>query len=890
MHCRSLYIPLLVLIYIPLYSQNLFYIQNSGQWDDDVLFLSRTGNLNVWITRYGMVYDYYKIAEAEITDEFTSSTIYGQVVKISLQNVNSEINQIGNNPRSGYYNFFIGNDPERWRQNIRLFNDITIEDIYDGIDIQYYFADGFIRYDYHIKPGADVNQIRMQIQGDEGITVNNRGELVIMTSLGELKHGDLYVYQFEDGIEKEVDCKFKIFENGDIGFNVGKHNPAEKLIIDPIVYSTLLGGSSYDTGMSVVVDENGSAFITGHTQSSDFPTTQGAYQTENNLDAYVTKFTPDGSDVVYSTFIGGSNIDRSQSIAIDNDGNAYIVGFTPSEDFPTTQNALQPDYPEYTDPDWPWHTGFVTKLNNDGSELVYSTYLGGSLPDALFDIAVDDEGNAYIVGNSQSHNYPVTPGAFKTDFIGSVHSNIVITKLNREGSGLIYSTYMGGSGSEWGNGIALDSLGNAYITGETWSSDFIITPNAFQTDGTGINAYISKLNYDGSDLFYSTYLGGSAIDRARSIAIDHKGNAYVTGITQSSDFPVTKNAFQAEHGDGLRDVFVAKMNPDGSELMYSTFLGGEKDDRGNSIVIRDQYAYVTGETRSNGFPTTPGTFQNNLQGPASAFLTIFNREGSDLVFSTFFGGGGYDEGSSIALHNDGCIYIAGTSGSSIVPTTPNAFQHPDIYGPPSGHSGFVAVFMEKERPDPVTLMGPDNGIIDQQLNISLHWEPLENATIYHIKVTDEINFEEPLFESTQLTEPFFELTDLDLDTEYFWRVRASNNGWVGEWSDVWSFTTKTTTYTERYPENIPSDFRLYQNSPNPFNPVTIIRYDVQKRSYVTLMVYNLLGQNVTQLVDQEKEAGYHEITFNASHLPSGLYIYRLQAGEYVESRKMLLLK
>ena len=882
---------LIVVIYIPLFSQGTYFIENSGQWDDEVLYLARIGGLHAWITREGVVYDYYHISKDHQSDEFTNNTLIGHVVKMTLQSANKDGVNIGGDTRRGYYNYFIGNNPDRWKRHVIIYENLIIKDIYDGIDIKYYFDGGFMRYDFHVRPGAEGEQIRLRIEGAEGVTITDDGELKISTSIGDFRHGDLYAYQIENGIEREVQCTFKKFDNGTIGFDIAGFNPNIKLIIDPLVYSTLLGGSSYDSGMSIAVDANGSAFITGNTQSSDFPTTPGAYQTDNNLDAYVTKLTPDGSDVVYSTFIGGSNIDRSQSIAIDNDGNAYIVGFTPSEDFPTTQNALQPDYPEYTDPDWPWHTGFVLKLNNNGSELVYSTYLGGSLPDALFDIAVDEEGNAYIVGNSQSHNYPVTPGAFKSDFIGSVHSNIVVTKLNPEGSGLIYSTYMGGSGSDLGNAIALDSQGNAYITGETWSSDFIITANAFQTDGTRISAYISKLNYDGSDLFYSTYLGGSAIDRAQSIAVDHEGNAYVTGITQSVDFPATVNAFQSQHDEGVRDAFLTKINADGSEILYSTFIGGEKDERGFSIALDEHNAYITGETRSTGFYTTPGAFQEYLPGPASAYLTAFKQDGGDLVFSTYLGGPGFDVGNSIVIDSDGNIYVAGTS--PVLPTTPGAFQHPDPdapWEPPSMDSGFVTVFAHKETPSRVILSEPSDQSIDQPFDISLKWEAEENATVYHLQVTDTMDFKELLFENTQLTAPSFELTDLDIDTEYTWRVRASNNGWLGEWSEIWSFTTKTTTYIERYLGNVPSDFRLYQNSPNPFNPGTIIRYDVPKRSDVTLTVYNLLGQKVAQLLDQQKEAGYHEITLNAWHLPSGVYIYRLQAGEYVESKKMLYLK
>ncbi len=418
----------------------------------------------------------------------------------------------------------------------------------------------------------------------------------------------------------------------------GAFQPAERGVgnafvakVDPtgsaLVYSTYLGGtnggpfSPADVGLAIAVDSAGNAYLTGRAGSPDFPTTAGAFQTARGggSDAFVTKLNPAGSALVYSTRVGGIGDDQASGIAVDANGNAYVVGATSSTNFPTTAGAFQTAFAGGAS------DAFVTKLNSSGSALVYSTYLGAGGDDGQFDvgIAVDAGGNAYVTGGTSSANFPTTAGAFQTTFAGG-GLDAFVTKLDPTGAALVYSTYLGGSGadSQFNGAIAVDKSGNAYVTGSTSSSNFPTTVGAFQPvyGGGPSDAFVTKLDAAGAALVYSTYLGGSGDDFrfGGGIAVDTSGNAYVTGSTNSSDFPTTPGAFQPTYGGRVSNAFVTKLNPAGTGLAYSSFLGGEED-RGFDIAVDAAgNAYVTGETFSENFPTTAGAFDTTYGSPRPA--------------------------------------------------------------------------------------------------------------------------------------------------------------------------------------------------------------------------------------------------------------------------------
>jgi hypothetical protein len=372
--------------------------------------------------------------------------------------------------------------------------------------------------------------------------------------------------------------------------------------------------------------------------------------------------------LVYSAYIGGNWTEWGYAIAVDSSGRAYVTGWTFSTDYDVTPGAFQPMNAG-------WWDVFVTKLDETGTQLVYSTYIGGSDWDEGNAIAVDGSGNAYVTGSTLSTDYDVTPGAFQTTNGGGW--DVFVTKLNATGTALVYSTYIGGSGGEDGFGIAVDSSGNAYVTGRTFSTDYPVTPGALQTTHGGggwTDVFVTKLNATGTALVYSTYIGGIYDDVGYGIAVDGSGNAYVTGRTSSTNYPVTPGAFQRTNG-GYWDVFVTKLNAAGTALVYSTYIGGSDWDEGNAIAVDSSgNAYVTGRTSSPDYDVTPGAFQTTKGGYWDVFVTKLNATGTTLVYSTYIGGSNNDEGYGIAVDGSGNAYVTGWTGSTDYDVTPGAFQ------------------------------------------------------------------------------------------------------------------------------------------------------------------------------------------------------------------------
>lgn len=399
-----------------------------------------------------------------------------------------------------------------------------------------------------------------------------------------------------------------------------------------LIYSTFIGGSNdHPNGVEgadgIAVDDSGHVYITGWTSAIDFPTTTGAFDRTFNgggdeyyIDAFVTKLDPSGSDLVFSTYLGGSKDEWGNGLAIDNFGHTYIVGVTYSSNFPVTPGAIDTS-----------HNGgigdaFVTKLDPAGSELVYSTMIGGSQWEEGGSITLDVSGNAYISGYTESDDFPTTSGAFDTSYNGGDGDGYV-SKLNPSGSTLLYSTFLGGSGQDscdddGGDGIRVDKFGNTYVVGETESDDFPVTPGAFDTTSNGrSDAFITALNASGSDLLFSTYLGGSKDEKGNGIIIDPAGGVYLIGDTKSDDFPVTQVSIDSSH-NGRQDVFAAKLISSGSNLVYSTFLGGSKDDECDGIAVdKNSNIFLTGWTRSNDFPTTQNAYDRSHNGMEDVFVS-----------------------------------------------------------------------------------------------------------------------------------------------------------------------------------------------------------------------------------------------------------------------------
>ncbi|HWB12833.1 MAG TPA: SBBP repeat-containing protein [Pirellulales bacterium] len=668
----------------------LTFEANQGQTNSQVDFLTRGPGYSMFLTGTGVVIDLQQAASppAAGNDPTTARTVPADVsataIRMQFIGASASASVMGLEKQQTQSNYFIGNDPSQWHTGVANFGQVEYENLYSGINAVFYGNQRQLEYDFDVAPGANPGQIEWQIQGATGLNIDSSGSLLIHTSHGDLTEKAPTIYQEVDGSRAAVAGRFVLEGSDRVGFVVGSYNTSLPLIIDPTLeYSTYLGGSSSlggDVGFGIAVDGAGNAYVTGWTSSSNFPTTAGAYQTTFGgwYNAFVTKLSADGHSLIYSTYLGGSVGDEGLGIAVDGSGNACITGYTYSLDFPTTTGAYQTTFGgTATD-------AFVTKLSADGRSLVYSTYLGGRGDDEGCGIAVDRSGNAYVTGYTGSANFPTTSGAYQTTLRG--YSDVFSTKLSADGRSLAYSTYLGSSDYNRGLGIAVDGSGHAYVTGIA-SSGFPTTTGAYQTTFGGkyypvtYDAFVTKLSADGRSLVYSTYLGGDEYDGGFGIAVDGSGNAYVTGVTGSTNFPATAGAYQTTIGGYYPmsstgyDAFVAKLSADGRSLVYSTYLGGGDEDFGSGITVDGSgNAYVSGITQSSDFPTTTGAYQTTFGGVADAFVTRLSADGDRLTYSTYLGGKDYDSGSGIAIDGSGDAYVVGFTASSNFPTTTGAYQ------------------------------------------------------------------------------------------------------------------------------------------------------------------------------------------------------------------------
>ena len=625
-------------------------------------------------------------------------------IRVRYISSNKNVKVEGLEENKAEISYFRGNDPGKWVRGVRTFRKVLYKELYPQIDLIVYGSGGGIKHEYWVSAGGEVEKIKLRYEGIKQLRVNERGQLEIETGEGVLREDAPFSYQIIDGERVKVETRYVIDKDNTLRYKVGKYRKDKELIIDPtLIYSTYLGGSIWEQGREIAIDGSGNAYVTGITYSSDFPTTPGAYDTSYNggsWDAFITKLNSAGTDLLYSTYLGGSNDDYGSGIAVDGNGNAYITGMTESGDFPTTPNAYDTTYNGYADAfitkidstgtnliystclggsnsnDWGFEiaidgsgnayiTGytyssdfpttpgaydtsynggygdaFIAKINSTGTNLIYSTYIGGNDSDWGLGLAIDENGAVYVTGWAGSSDFPTTLGAYDTSHNGD--NDVFITKIDSTGTGLIYSTYLGGNGDDAGYGIAIDGSGNAYITGYTYSSDFPTIPGAYDTSHNGnSDAFITKINPTGTNLIYSTYLGGSDSESIYGdypdIVVDINSNAYITGKTMSSDFPITSGAYDTTY-NGYADAFITKLNFEGTDLLYSTYLGGSGGDYGYGIAVDgDGDAYVAGMTDSGDFPTTPSAYDTSFNGGIDVFITKIPTL-CDLSISTTTGG------------------------------------------------------------------------------------------------------------------------------------------------------------------------------------------------------------------------------------------------------------
>ncbi len=675
---------------------------NRGQTDRRVKFLSRGNGYRVFLTSNEAVLALHKPANVNpqrVNDEpwaqqnaesgnraaslFAGRSALGNpeskterlagggssapaILRMKLVGAKSGTKVTGLKQLPGKSNYFIGNDPKKWHTQVPTYAQVRYQDAYPGIDLVYYGHQGQLEYHFVVAPGASPKAITLAIAGtghDAPLRIDGEGDLVATLDDGQVCFHKPVVYQPAGTERKYVDGRYVLKGEHEVGFEIAASDPTKPLVIDPTLsYSTYLGGGGDDFGQVIAVDSAGNAYVIGYTRSGDFPTSNPLQPTNRgNFDAFVAALDPSGQTLLYSTYLGGSNNDFGLGIAADSAGNAYVTGQTLSTDFPTS-NPLQPTNHGGAD-------AFVAALDPTGATLLYSTYLGGSSEDAGDGIAVDSVGNAYVTGYTYSTNFPTTSNPLQPTNHG--FADAFVAALDPTGATLVYSTYLGGIFNDVGRGIAVDSAGNAYVTGFTASTDFPTSNPLQPTNHGGLDAFVAALDPSGQTLLYSTYLGGSGGDAGNGIAVDSAGNAYVTGFTASTDFP-TSNPLQPTNDGGV-DAFVAAFDPTGQTLLYSTYLGGSGDDYGQGIAVDSVGdAYVTGYTGSTNFPTS-NPLQPTNHGGADAFVAALDPAGATLLYSTYLGGSAGDVGYGIAVDSAGNAYVTGSTGSTNFPTS-NPFQ------------------------------------------------------------------------------------------------------------------------------------------------------------------------------------------------------------------------
>jgi hypothetical protein len=625
------------------------------------------------------------------TSRSTGEAPTGSPLQIRLLGANNNSRAVPEEEMPTKVNYFIGNNPARWRTQVSTYGKVHYQGVYPGIDLVYYGNQQELEYDFVIAPGANPEEIAWCFEGAEWIQIEDSGSLLVHTIGGKVRQRRPIAYQIVKGERNEISAKYVIekSEGRTVRFEIGEYDRALPLIIDPVlVYSSFLGGAGNDKGWDIAVDNNGNAYLTGETTSANFPTNNALYPTNGGgvlRDVFVAKLGVEGTNLVYSTYLGGSGDDAAFGLALDVAGDVYLTGVTASPNFPIVGQAISTNlhgsavlglYP---------YDAFVVKLSSGGSNLLYSTFIGGTQNDGGNAIVVDNAGQIYVAGATDSSDFP-TNGTTRP-FAGGFHDAFVL-KLTTGSTNLIYSSYLGGQGDDFGFGVAVDSAGSAVVVGLTGSPDFPFTTNAFQTNFAGgqYDVFITKFSPDGVARLFSTYLGGSGDDETRRVVLNDLDQVCLAGFTTSLNFP-TRNALYPTNS-GLTDAFIVKLDGSGTNLIYSTYLGGAFNDEAWGIAVdTNRNLYVIGRSSSTDFPVV-NPYQSILRGLGNVFVSRLNASGTALDYSTYLGGFNIDDGYGIAVDHAGNAYITGLSSSLDFPVYPTTNSPGSVFA--GGNDSFVA--------------------------------------------------------------------------------------------------------------------------------------------------------------------------------------------------------
>ncbi|HEV7768776.1 MAG TPA: SBBP repeat-containing protein [Thermoanaerobaculia bacterium] len=672
-------------------SSELAFEANRGQSDSDVRFLARGSDYSIFVTSDEVVFTLQDRGRGDAETRVP-------VMRLQFAGSTGARRVEGVDPLPGVSNYYRGADPRGWQRDVPRYAKVRLVDVYPGIDFVCYGNGGQLEYDVVVQPGADASLVRLRSVGTRNLRVDpTTGDLLADAERGTVRHQALVAHEASAAAKNAIAASFRVDEKQEIRFDVPKRDLQKTLTIDPtIIWSTLHGGNDEDAGMGIVADNTGSPYVTGYTSSTDFPTqtpaqgSNASNYTTDYFDIFVSKFSADGQTLLYSTYFGGERDDYGIAIAIDSTNAAYVTGRTRSSlTFPTT--APTPNTAYQAANGGGNYDAFVFKLSPTG-QLVYSTFVGGSLEDGGEGIAVDTAGNAYVNGYTWSIGAATTlfPRTVTLGPGGGVQDGFSL-KLNPTGSGLVYSAIVGGAADETLEAIDIDATGNAYIIGRTQSNDF---PTVLPIQGTrkgGYDVTMSRINAAGTAFDYSTYLGGDANDYGVAIEVDAAGNAYgsghvfewtnrtVSSATNPLAFPTTTGVVQRIN-NGNWDVFISKLNPAG-QFIYSTMVGAP------TATSEDQSYGIGVDAKGNA--TFAGN--TNVVGTRDVFLAKMNSNATVQLYGQLIQGSSGDFGRDLDFDQRGYAYITGyTQSANFGAPLVNPRQSTHV----GGSSGFVVVLTD----------------------------------------------------------------------------------------------------------------------------------------------------------------------------------------------------
>jgi len=648
------------------------WVKNEGQWDEESIFSAPGYFGTTWIAKDGqLVHVAVKGKESWVISE---RWVGGKVQAIK-----------GEEELQTKVSYFIGKDFSKHRSNLSNYRYVSLGEVWSGIEVKLKATQKTVEKLFYIKPGADPSKIQVQVDGAKGLKLSKDGEIIIQTGLGELKLSKPIAWQEKDGKKLPVEVSYKLIGKNRYSFVVAKADLNLPLVIDPILQSTYLGGSDDDIAFALAIHpQTGEVYVAGATSSDDFPKTTGGAQKKCNkcfidienasYDAFVARLNKELTQILQSTYLGGKEEDSAHTLVIHpQTGEVYVAGGTWSADFPKTTGGAQGSYGGKGD-------AFVVRLNKELTQILQSTYLGGSSDDSASALAIHPQtGEVYVAGKTKSINLPKTTGGAQASRSGG--SDVFVTRLNKELTQILQSTYLGGKGADEAHALVIHpQTGEVYVAGKTESINLPKTTGGAQgsySGGKG-DAFVARLNKELTQILQSTYLGGRGEDEAKALTIHPQtSEVYVTGETKSNDFPNTSGGAQ-EGKAGYSDAFVARLNKDLTQILQATYLGGSESDSAEAIAIHPKTGevYVAGDTNSAKFPKTTGGAQVSLKGGRDTFVARLNKELTQILQSTYLGGSSsWDSATALAIHpTTGDVYVAGYTVSDDFPKTTGGAQ------------------------------------------------------------------------------------------------------------------------------------------------------------------------------------------------------------------------